>query len=92
MAQIPWSGDAQELAGLSDQTLNSPILVGMTYNVRPIHCCNSSDFVVRNWDREEEYPKLKNELDEIYQELPAWLRIRAEDAQTMTPIAYVDSE
>ena len=48
--------------------------------------------LVRDWDREEEYAALKNELDEIYQEAPPWLRIRAEDAHTMTPIAYLDSE
>ena len=61
----------------------------MIYNVRPIHCYSPSDFVVRNWDREE---KLKNELDEIFQEQPAWLRMKIEDAHKMTPIDYVDSE
>ena len=56
------------------------------------HCCSPSDYVVRNWDWEEEYAQFKNELHEVYQEQPTWLRIREEDAHTMTPIAYVDSE
>ena len=64
----------------------------MTYRIRPIHCCCLSDIVVRNWDREGEYAQLKNELDEIYQGQPTWLRIRVEDARTVTPIAYVDSD
>ena len=92
MDQTPWCGDDLELAGPSDHIPNPPVLVGMTYNVRPIHCCSPSDFVVRNWDREGEYTQLKNELDEIYQGQPTWLRIRAEDARTMPPIAYVDSD
>ena len=78
--------------GPSDHIPNPPVLVGITYNVRPIHCCSPSDFVVRNWDREGEYAQLKNELDEIHQGQPTWLRIRVDDAHTMTLIGYVDSE
>ena len=92
MDYIPWCGDDQELAGPSDHIPNPPILTGMTYNVRPIHCSSPSDFVVRNCDREGEYAQLKKELSDICQEKPRWLRIRIEDARTMTPIAYVDSD
>ena len=92
MDQVPWRGDDLELAGPYDHIPNLPIFTGMTYNVRPIHCSSPSDFVVRDWDREREYAQLKAELDEIYQEQPAWLRIKAEDVHTETPIAYVDSD
>ena len=92
MDYIPWCGDNQEFAGPLDHIPNPPVLVGMTYNVRPIDCCSPSEFVVRNWDREGEYAQLKLELSEIYQEQPRWLRISIEDARTMTPIAYVDSD
>ena len=73
MDYIPWCGDDQKLAGPSDHIPNPPILTGMTYNVRPIHCSSPSDFVVRNWDREGEYAQLKKELSDIYQEKPRWL-------------------
>ena len=92
MSHTPWSGDAQELAGLSEQILKPPIRVGMSYDLRPIYCCSPSDFVARNWNREQEYVQLKKELDEIYREKPSWLRIREEDAPRMIPIAYVDSD
>ena len=92
MAQTPWHGDAQELAGSSDQIPEPPISVGMSYDLRPIYCCSPSDFVARNWSREQEYVQLKTELDEIYRERPSWLRIREEDAPLMVPIAYVNSD
>ena len=44
---------------------NPPVLGGMTYNFRPIHCGSPSDFVVQNWDREQDYVVLKTELAEI---------------------------
>ena len=90
--QPSWCGDDLEFAGPSDDIPNPPVFVGMTYNVRFIHCCSPSDFVVRNWDRAEEYGQLKGELDVIYQGQPTWLRIRVEDIHTMTPIAYLDSD
>ena len=92
MSQTPWCGDAQELAGLSDQIPKPPISVGMSYDLRPMYCCSPSDFVARNWTREQEYIQLKTELDEIYREKPSWLRIREEDAPGMIRIAYVDSD
>ena len=90
MDQTLWSGDDLKLTGPSDHIPDPPVLVGMTYNFRPIHCCSPSDFVVRNWGRKGEYAQFKNELDENYQGQPTWLRIRVEGVRTMTPIAYVD--
>ena len=92
MDQKPWRGDTQELAGSADQIPSEPIHVGMTYYFRPIYSCSPSHFLAQIWDRKEEYVKLKTDLAEIYQERSSSLWIREEEAaQTMAPIAYVDS-